>query len=281
MFHAMEAKRQLRLWIDEKENRGAYSWTIAQFATLAQAEMAGMSLEEYWQQIIAACYLDHPDPIAEWQRINAEIQRVCMQLNTLSIQRLHIEAAGTDLWVTIGPGRQWLGGRGCNLPSYEIFTSPDWRGTEGVIVFTEPIFRYGKIFRDVCLRFERGLVVEATASEGQEALLEMLRRPNANKLGEVSLTDRRLSRVTRFMANTLYDENRGGEWGNAHVAVGRSFEEAYTGDPAKPTPDEWQAMGFNQSSEHTDFISTSDRTVTAELADGTSRVIYKSGQFQL
>lgn len=97
------------------------------------------------------------------------------------------------------------------MPSYEVFTSPDWRGTNGWIRFNQPLYRFGSLIKDVFLRFENGIVVEATASENQEMLRGMIAQENANKLGEFSMTDRRMSRIHRLMGETLYDENRGGK----------------------------------------------------------------------
>jgi len=83
------------------------------------------------------------------------------------------------------------------------------------------------------------------------------------------------------MAQTLYDENVGGTYGNTHIAVGRSYQDAYTGDPASLSQDDWQRLGFNNSSVHTDIVSTTDRVVTATLRGGGERVIYRDGEFQL
>jgi aminopeptidase len=82
------------------------------------------------------------------------------------------------------------------------------------------------------------------------------------------------------MAETLYDENMGGDEGNTHVALGDSYEDTFDGDAAVPTDEEWAAMGFNKCPKvHTDIISTTNRTITATLKDGTEMVIYKDGQF--
>jgi aminopeptidase len=109
----------------------------------------------------------------------------------------------------------------------------------------------------------------------------MLQSPNANKIGEFSLTDNRLSRITHPMAETLYDENIGGPFGNTHLAIGMAYKDCYRGNPAIVKPEEWEAMGYNDSPEHTDIISTTDRTVTAHLTDGTKKVIYAAGQFKI
>jgi aminopeptidase len=109
----------------------------------------------------------------------------------------------------------------------------------------------------------------------------MVATENADKVGEFSLTDRRFSRITRFMAETLYDENVGGPFGNTHIALGKSYHDCYDGDPGTVSAEEWQRLGFNESTVHTDIVSTSDRAVTAKLRDGSTRVIYSGGEFQL
>ena len=112
-------------------------------------------------------------------------------------------------------------------------------------------------------------------------LKEMIATKDADKVGEFSLTDKRHSRITKFMANTLYDENVGGEFGNTHIAVGMAYKDAYAGDPNTLTKDDWARLGLNDSVVHTDIMSTTDRTVTAVLADGSEQVIYKDGMFQV
>jgi aminopeptidase len=109
----------------------------------------------------------------------------------------------------------------------------------------------------------------------------MVATENADKVGEFSLTDSRFSRITRFMAETLYDENVGGPFGNTHIALGSSYHDAYAGDPDGVPREEWARLGFNDSSVHTDIVSTTDRTVTATLRGGGEQVIYRDGRFQL
>ena len=174
-----------------------------------------------------------------------------------------------------------MGGSGRNIPSFELFISPDWRGTEGRIRFTEPLYRYGNLIKDVYLEFNDGRVTKATASEGEAVLKEMIAVDNADKVGEFSLTDRRFSRITKFMGETLFDENVGGKNGNTHIAVGAAYRDSFTGDQANVSEKEWETMGYNNSVVHTDIVATSDRVVTAHLKDGSTQVIYKDGEFQI
>lgn len=266
-------------WRFEKEGQGKMTWTLASYATEHEAQDVGMSLEEYWNQIIKACYLDLDDPITRWKEIFAEQERVKKTLNDMKIEKVHVEGEHVDLWIRLGATRQWLGGSGRNIPSFEVFTSPDWRGTEGRIKFDAPLFRYGNKVSDIDVTFKDGVVVSASASENEQLLKDMLAVPNANKLGEFSLTDKRMSRIDRFMGQTLYDENFGGEFGNTHVAFGMAYKDAYLGGVATTSKEEWEEMGFNDSAVHTDVFSTEDRRVTAYLPDGSTKIIYKEGMF--
>ena len=274
-----DAKKAYRDWLDDKENKNKFTWTIGLWAVPAKAEIVGLSLKQYWQQIIKACFLDKEDPIKEWKRIFKMQISIKESLNEMSIEWLEIKGPDVDLKVKLGADRIWNGGSGRNIPSFEFFTSPNWRGTEGWIKFNQPLYRYGNVINDIYLEFKDGLVVKAKSKTGNKFLQEMLKSPNADKIGEYSLTDKRMSRITHVMAETLFDENIGGPYGNTHLAVGRSYKDCYRGDPATVSKKEWQMMGFNDSAEHTDIVSTTDRTVTATMTDGSKKVIYKKGKF--
>jgi aminopeptidase len=268
-------------WQDDKENAGEFTWTIALYGTEGMAAEARLSIEEYWEQIIAACFLDEADPKAAWRTVIDQIHSHVAALDALDIDRVHMRGADVDLKITIGEQRQWVGGGGRNIPSFEIFTSPDWRGTEGWIRFSEPLYVHGNLITGIELEFANGIVTKASAKENEGLLTEMLAAENANRVGEFSLTDSRLSRITKFMATTLFDENVGGPFGNSHIAVGKAIPAGYAGDPATMAPEDWERLGFNESVVHTDIVTTTDREVTATLRDGSERVIYAGGQFQL
>jgi aminopeptidase len=276
-----EAMRQLLDWRGDKENEGRFTWTLGLYGTEAMAAEADLDLEQYWEQIIHACFLDSEDPLSRWREIGERLDSTRERLDALQIERVHVTGEDVDLRVRVGEARRWLGGRGRNIPSFEIFTSPDWRGTEGWIHCDQPLYRYGNLVRGIRLEFSDGRVTRASAEENERVLKEMIATEGADRIGEFSLTDRRFSRITRFMAQTLYDENVGGEFGNTHIALGRSYQDAYDGDPGSLDPADWERLGFNNSSVHTDVVSTTQRTVTATLADGSERVIYRDGEFVL
>ena len=274
-----DAKKAYRDWLDDKESKNKFTWTIGLWGVPAKAEIVGLSLKAYWQQIIKACFLDKEDPIKEWQRIFKMQTSIKKSLNKMRIEWLDIKGPDIDLRVKLGTDRIWNGGSGRNIPSFEFFTSPDWRGTEGWVKFNQPLYRYGNVIKDVSLEFKDGLVVKAKAKTGNKFLQEMLKSPNADKIGEYSLTDKRMSRITHVMAETLFDENIGGPFGNTHLAVGRAYKDCYRGDPASVSKTKWKKMGFNDSAEHTDIVSTTDRTVTATMTDGSQQIIYQKGKF--
>lgn len=281
IFQARDSKKKFRDWLNKKENNGKFTWTIALWGVEAKAKQVGLSLEDYWGQIISACFLDQDDPIAHWRRVKQQQISVRNALNKLSIEKVHVSGEDADLWITLGPDRIWKGGADRNIPSFELFTSPDWRGTEGWIRFNQPLYRYGNHIDGIELRFTDGKVSYAHAKTNNKILQTMLQSENADKIGEFSLTDKRFSRITHPMAETLYDENIGGTFGNTHIAIGMAYKDCYRGNPASLTEKEWADRGYNDSPEHTDIISTSNRTVTAFLSDGTEKVIYSDGEFTL
>ncbi len=122
---------------------------------------------------------------------------------------------------------------GATSPGFEIFTSPDWRGTEGWIRFSEPLYVFGSLVRGVEVHFKDGVVSRIGAAEGDALVKEMVKAPGADRIGEFSLTDARLSPIDHFMATTLFDENTGGPFGNTHLALGMSLTQCYDGDPSQ------------------------------------------------
>lgn len=274
-----KASLPYKLALEEKENKGKFSWTLAVYPTNSMAKDVGMTLKEYWTELIKICYLNNKNPVQKWKKTLAEINGLLDRLDALKIQKINVKSKNTDLNISIGKKRKWLGGTGRNIPSFEVFISPDARETEGHMYFNKPLYRYGNKIEDVYLEFKKGKVVKATASKNEELLKEMIKVNNANKVGEFSLTDSRFSKITKFMGINLLDENVGGKEGNAHIALGNSYTTSYSGNIKKMTKSDWRKLGFNSSAVHTDIISTEKRIVTATLKDGSKKIIYKNGKF--
>ncbi len=275
------SRKPLRQILDRREAQGSYSWTLCSLPTPAPAQQAGLTLEEYTRQIVRACYLDKKDPVAEWERIHREVGQIKQWLNRMAVKYFRIESENMDLRITPGEHRRWKGISGHNLPSFEIFLSPDWRGTEGTYYANLPSFRTGNLVDQVRLTFRRGKVVEVTAQRGEGFIQKQIQMdPGACRVGEFSLTDRRFSRIDRFMADTLFDENFGGRFGNCHLALGASYADTFDGDPAELTRSKKIRLGFNDSALHWDLVNTERKTVTACFKNGKSKVIYENGCFR-
>lgn len=263
----------------EREAQGLYTWTLCMFPTPALAEAAGMSLTEYAAQIRKACFLDQPDPVACWSQTIKEARRIARRLTALGNCVLHVESDNTDLRFSIGECRKWVGISGRNIPSFELYVSPDWRTVEGVYRATLPSSQGGNIVRDALLTFRKGRLVSIDASEGQDfARVQAAVDKGAGQVGEFALVDRRFSRIDRFMGCTLYDENHGGRYGSMHIALGQSYSNTFAGAPQDL---DTRAYGFSSSSLHWDLVSTEERKVTAFLKNGKRRVIYENGEFLL
>ncbi|MBU0975966.1 MAG: aminopeptidase [Patescibacteria group bacterium] len=265
-----------------KEYAGKLTWTLALYGTPAMAKEAKMTMKDYWKQIEKACFLDYKDPIAKWRRVVKKQKEIINKLNRMQLNSLHIKGKTVDLKILLGAKRKWVGGSGRNIPSFEIFTSPDWSGSNGWVKFDQPLFLYGNLITDIELEFKNGVVVRSSASKNEKLLKNMIKVKNADKIGEFSLTDKRFSRITKFMAETLFDENVGGRYGNFHIALGMAYKDTFDGNPKNVKKSEWEKLGYNLDTVlHTDIMSTTDRTVTARLANGKEKVIYEKGMFCL
>jgi aminopeptidase len=274
------AQKALRDILNRREARGSFSWTLCIFPTAELAGQAGLSLEDYTRQVVKACFLSKSDPITEWRHIYNDARSIKKWLNSMKVKFLHVESDNIDLEITPGEKRQWIGISGRNIPSFEIFVSPDWRGTRGQYHADQPSYRSGNRVEGVKLEFNKGKVIKVSSETGQEFVKKQLQMDKgADKVGEFSLTDRRFSRINRFMANTLFDENYGGKYGNCHIALGSSYSNTYTGDSKRLNQALKQKLGFNESALHWDLVNTEKKRVTAHLQTGKAITIYENGRF--
>jgi aminopeptidase len=274
------AQKALRDILNRREARGSFSWTLCIFPTAELAGQAGLSLEDYTRQLVKACFLSKSDPITEWRHIYNNARSIKKWLNSMKVKFLHVESDNIDLEITPGEKRQWIGISGRNIPSFEIFVSPDWRGTRGQYHADQPSYRSGNRVEGVKLEFNKGKVIKVSSETGQEFVKKQLQMDKgADKVGEFSLTDRRFSRINRFMANTLFDENYGGKYGNCHIALGSSYSNTYTGDSKRLNQALKQKLGFNESALHWDLVNTEKKRVTAHLQTGKAITIYENGRF--
>jgi aminopeptidase len=279
---AMVARKPLKNILDGREELRKYSWTLCLLPTEELARQANMPLAQYARQVIRACYLDKKDPVSEWKAIHREVGHIKKALSSLAVKSFHLESDSMDLRITPGKQRKWAGVSGHNVPSFEVFVSPDWRGTEGVYYANLPSFRSGNYVKNVRISFARGKAVAVEAAQGEAFVKRQLAMdPGACRIGEFSLTDRRFSRIDRFMAETLFDENFGGKEGNCHVALGSSYSDTFSGNPSRLTPALRKNLGFNDSALHWDLVNTEPKTVTAHMTNGRKTVIYEGGEFKI
>jgi aminopeptidase len=277
---AAVARKPLRDIMERRESSGNLGWTLCTYPTKALADQAEMSLSEYTDQIVKACFLHRKSPLDHWEAVFARARQIKRRLQSLPIGRLHIESNNVDLRITPGEKRKWLGVSGRNIPSFEIFLSPDWRGTDGVYYADQPSYRNGNIVSGVRLEFADGTLRSASAERGEVFLRKQIGMDvGAGRVGEFSLTDRRFSRIDRFMANTLFDENYGGRFGNCHIALGSAYAASFDGDATKGSLLDKRRLGFNESALHWDLVNTERKRVTAELSTGGRQVIYENGYF--
>ncbi len=277
---AAVSKKKLRDLADKREAQGKFSWTLCIFPTAQLAKHARISQKSYCAQIVRACFLNKTSPVTQWQRIHKEAGSIKRWLNRLPVAGLHVASENVDLHIALGDRRRWVGISGRNIPSFEIFVSPDWRATRGTYYADQPAYRNGNYVRGVRLEFEKGRLVNISAEQGQSFVRQQLSMDKgAGRLGEFSLTDRRFSRINTFMANTLYDENYGGTCGNCHIALGSSYANTYAGKPGELTLPMKRKLGFNDSALHWDFVNTEPKQVVALLESGKKMIIYENGKF--
>lgn len=279
---AAVARKHLRDIIDKREEEGAFGWTLCMLPTEELAKHAGLSMKEYTNEIAAACFLNRESPVEEWREVYRNAALIKKWLNGMAVRSYLLESENIDLEITPGDKRKWIGISGHNIPSFELFLSPDWRGTTGKYFADQPSYRSGNYVEKVRLEFRKGSAVKIEAEKGEEFVRKQLAMDKgANKIGEFSLTDRRFSKINRFMANTLFDENYGGKYGNCHIAVGSSYSDTFSGNPKKLTKEMKKNLGFNDSALHWDLVNTEKKRVTARLAGGGKVLIYENGMFAI
>ena len=275
------ARKPVREILDEREQKGLFSWTLCNYPTEELSGRAGLTVKEYANQIARACFLNEKDPVKKWKEVTKQINEIGAWLTSLPIDTLRVESEHMDFEVLLGEQRRFIAGGGCNIPSFEIFTSPDWRGTRGVYFADLSSYRSGNYVKGVRLEFKNGRVVKADAEQGAEFVRKMVAMDRgAAQIGEFSLTDRRFSKINKFMADILFDENFGGQYGNCHVAIGSSYADTFSGPQSKLDKKMKEKLGFNDSSLHWDLINTENKRVTARLKDGSTQVIYEKGEFK-
>ena len=271
-------------------NQRLINWAIVAYPNegWARTVFGEPDVERLWDAVASATRLGEPDPIEAWRaHIDKLVARASL-LNERAFDSIRFRGPGTDLTVGLIPGATWctaleetVDGRRhvVNMPTEEVFTSPDRRRTEGIVRSTKPLALAGTVVRDLEVRFEGGRAVEVNASSGAELIREQLRQDeNAPLLGEVALVDgdSRVGRTGLVFLNTLFDENA-----SCHIAYGAGILEAVPEGDAK-SESELDELGFNISSVHTDFmIGGPDVEVDGVVASGAAVPILRGDVWQL
>jgi aminopeptidase len=243
-------------------NERLVNWTIVAFPNegWARTVFGEPDVERLWEQVAYAVRLDEPDPVAAWRDHMATLSARADRLNDLELDAVRFRGPKTDLTVGLLPESMWFSaafetswGREHipNMPTEEVYTSPDYRRTEGVVRSTMPLAVAGTIVRDLELRFEGGRVVDVRASAGADVVRGQLATDEgASFLGELALVDgdSRVGQTGVTFFDTLFDENA-----SCHIAYGDAILSAVRGAEGL-APDELRARGINHSAIHTDFM---------------------------
>ncbi len=216
---ASRAARELAQLRSRRSAAGEERWCLTLYPTEAYAQEADMSLADFTEFVYDACFLNSEDPAQRWRELGAEQQFYVDWL--ADKDAVHVVGPDTDLRLSIR-GRIFRNSDGKrNFPSGEFFTGPVEESVEGHIRFTIPTVVNGRSVQDVRLRFEHGRVVEATATQGQRYLDEMLDiDEGARSVGEFAFGNN--FGIQRGIRNILFDEKIGG---TIHMALGNSYPE--------------------------------------------------------
>ena len=276
----IKSSKEYRNLRDKKENEWKFSRTGCMYGTKAMADEAWLSLEEYRNQIISACFLDESDPIKKWKEVLSETSRIRDRLNELKLEYVHVIWEDEDLKVKIWSNRLWVSWLGTNIPSFEVFTSPDCRDVNWRIKCNQPLYRYWNLVEWIRLEFKDWKLIKASADKNDNILHEMIKIEWMDYIWEFSLTDSRVSKITHFMAETLFDENVWWEFWNTHIALWRWFDECCIWDRKQLNNLEFKkSIWLNWSDEHVDVISTANRKVIWIMTNGDEILIYEDWKF--
>jgi aminopeptidase len=236
-------------------NERLVNWTVVAYPNEGWARhvFGEPDVERLWEALASCVRLHEPDPVEAWRAHVDRLEARVRALDSLGLDALRFRGGGTDLTVGLLPGSIWKGAQSetvdgilfvPNMPTEEVFTTPDARRTEGVVRATRPLPLYGQVVRGLELRFEDGRIVDVRAEEGADVVRGQLATDErAPYLGEVALVDgtSRVGQTGLTFFDALFDENAA-----CHLAWGSGYAEAVEGDPPED--------GFNVSTVHTDFM---------------------------
>jgi aminopeptidase len=267
-------------------NERTVNWCIAPGPSEKWAELVypdldpGDALEKLWEQVLHICRMDEADPEAAWRARSDALKGAAERLTDRHFDAIHLEGGGTDVTIGLLPTSKWVGGgeetvdgvpHMANLPTEEVFTTPDPERADGIVRATKPLFSQGRILTGLTVRFEGGRAVQIDADSGAETLRAVVTQDDGGtRLGELALVDRegRIGPLDTVFYDTLLDENAA-----SHVALGSAYEAAVD-------PEEFDRI--NRSSVHVDFmIGSADVDVTGITREGERVPVLRQAVWQI
>ncbi len=246
----------------EAASTGQIAWTIipGPCPGVARAVLGEPDVDRLWELLTPMLRLDAADPAAAWREHVAGLQERAAIMERHGFSALRFRGEGTDLTVGLLAGARWLSAAlettwgapiVVNMPSEEVFTTPDRRRTEGVVRATRPINLVGGgRVEGLTIRFEAGRAVEVDATRGADLVRnQMARDAGAVRLGEVALVDGSspVGRTGMVFGDILIDENA-----TSHIAWGNAY--AFSVPDLPEDRDAQVALGFNRSTVHQDAM---------------------------
>jgi aminopeptidase len=260
------------------------NWTIvaAPSEGWARQVFGKPDVDALWTAVEKAVRLDREDPVAAWREHCARLKRIAAAITERHFDSLRYRGPGTDFTAGLLPSSRWIAGDSVtaygvphivNLPTEEVFTSPDCRRAEGKLRSTRPLDLRGTVVRDLEFEFHEGRITAVKASTGADAVRAQLAvDANASRLGELSLVDgsSEVGKLGLTFSNTLFDENA-----TCHVAYGSGF--TYCVDDEAD-----RAAGLNHSAIHTDFmVGGPEVEVDGKERGGAWAPILRNNEFQI
>ena len=243
------------------------------------------AVEQLWKDILYTARADGEDPIADWEEHNRDLKARSKYLNDLHLRELRYHSAnGTDFKVGLIPTAEFHAGRDTtmqgvvydpNMPTEEVFTSPDRRTAEGIVYATKPLSYQGQLIENFSVRFEKGRAVEVKAEKGQDVLEKIISMDEGcHYIGECALLPKEspIHQSGLLFYNTLFDENAA-----CHLALGFGFDECVKGFE-NMTKEELYEIGVNDAGNHTDFmIGSDDLSIDGVDEHGNVHPIFRNG----
>ena len=275
-----------------KQSNNEIDWCIASVATQDWANLIypneNNNLEKLWETIFDICLVNTDNPENEWTKKMQENHEMCEKLTNLNIKELHYESSnGTNLTIELPENAIWCGGSSIikgrepivNMPTEEVFTTPNKHKTNGVVYTSLPLVHSGITIKDIMLEFKDGKIINFDASSGKKELQNIIELDEeSSMLGEVALVDinSKISKTNILFYETLYDENA-----SCHIAVGRGFKECIK-EAENMSDEELENIGYNNSKNHVDLmVGTNDLNITAKTYDNQEIQIFKDGGFNI